>query len=1240
MRRALLGLIPVVLLSALILTTLTTDAGASVLAVPLLSPHETEATPASLDQALNVEYVGQYGGWVSDVSRLGDFTFIGEGPRLAILDLSDPAAPVVIGKTEYLGSSVSALAVSGSYAYLAVGGRGLIVVNVSDPTSPYAVGAYDTPGSAADVVLQGTLAYVADGSGGLRIIDVSIPGTPNEIGTHDTPGKAYRVTMSEDYVYIADGSGGLRIVDVSDPASPHEAGFFDTPGDIRDVAVDGSYAYLTDLENGLRIVDVGDPAEPVEVGYYRPNSGPYELQVAAPYVYIAITFRGLLVINVADPTAPALVREYRVTQDCFTTSVALDGPLAYIGDMSVGLVVLDVTDPAEPTEVGRYSSLQYASGVAVAGAYTYIADEYFGLRIVDAANPTMLVETGLLEIPGFVRDVALAGTGAYVADTSIGLRVLNVANPAIPTEVGRLAIGSWADDVAVVGSYAYVAASSSGLHIVSVVDPTAPVEVGTFDTPGQATGVAVDATYAYIADGSAGVRIVSVVDPASPREVGHYDTPGTATGIALAGSYAYIADGTGGLRIVDVANPASPLEVGFHDTPGDASSVAIHGSYAYVADDLVDGVTIGGLRVVSVTDPTAPVEVGHFITPQGAKDVVVVDGLVYVADGAGGLILLRYAESLSSSISGRVTDESGNGLQGIVVWAGFPYNALTGSEGQYTITGLPAGTYDVRPATGTYTFEPPVRSVTVPPIRVGKDFTGTLVLPDVDIGFRPYPYGYGFNNWRAYYPASPPLYDPDYSDGNLLRMFGEEAVCWRTIGSVCILREAAARWQWNANMWTNRGHCDGMAVTSLRFLKDLDEPADFQADAGSVHDLERGNVRHHIAYYFAAQLEDPVSAFKEEHRRYPPSAVLAQLHAAMVDGAPDPAVLFIYRPNADGTLGGHAITPWAIEDRGSGVFWVRVYDNNYHDDANRYVVIDIGRETWSYDAGSLGIYSGDDTTDYLGAAPVSLYAERVDCPWYEGSWGAAHATSAVTEHVWLTGDGHLLLTDSKGLRIGFVGTNYISEIPEAAQTIVNTGLGTALEPIYTIPVTDTYTILLDGQTLTKTEEAAVTQFGPGYAAWFEGMAIGPTTRDHLSVAANGRELAYRPSEAREVTLAFALDDETATRKLQIHGADIGAGQVITLTADVDLGRLVFDNSDAGSGSYDIDICQNNESGERCFLHSEVDISVTDTHHIAYGDWGGTGTMRLEIDHGSDGTLDQILELENEIRRVYLPVVLR
>ena len=67
----------------------------------------------------------------------------------------------------------------------------------------------------------------------------------------------------------------------------------------------------------------------------------------------------------------------------------------------------------------------------------------------------------------------------------------------------------------------------------------------------------------------------------------------------------------------------------------------------------------------------------------------------------------------------------------------------------------------------------------------------------------------------------------------------------------------------------------------------------------------------------------------------------------MSGGAPDPLALIMINR----ALGiGHAVTPYAIEDRGGGVHLVRVYDNNFPDETSRYLVINTTSDTWSYEA--------------------------------------------------------------------------------------------------------------------------------------------------------------------------------------------------------------------------------------------------------------------------------------------------
>jgi hypothetical protein len=168
--------------------------------------------------------VGHIGGATDAVAVQGSYAYIGEGPRLTILDISNPLSPIVVGKTVPLPSTVKDVAISGSYAYVATLGAGLRVLDVSTPANPTEVGFYDTPGGAREVAVatgdpQGhTYAYVADEGAGLRVVDVSLPTNPTEVDFYDTPGMAGGVAVAagdlqgHTYAYVADGWGGMVIL--------------------------------------------------------------------------------------------------------------------------------------------------------------------------------------------------------------------------------------------------------------------------------------------------------------------------------------------------------------------------------------------------------------------------------------------------------------------------------------------------------------------------------------------------------------------------------------------------------------------------------------------------------------------------------------------------------------------------------------------------------------------------------------------------------------------------------------------------------------------------------------------------------------------------------------------------------------------------------------------------------------------------------------------------------------------
>ena len=159
--------------------------------------------------------------------------------------------------------SASDVAVADSYAYMAAGSAGLILVSIADPTNPMAVTSYDTPGLALDIAISGGIAYVADSISGLRLI--SITGWV-ELGYYvlPYPGAADRVAVAGDYAFVV-GQSGFRVVSVTDPASPVEVGLYPTHGWAQGVAISGSYAYVA-YRYSLRVINISNPYNLYEVG--------------------------------------------------------------------------------------------------------------------------------------------------------------------------------------------------------------------------------------------------------------------------------------------------------------------------------------------------------------------------------------------------------------------------------------------------------------------------------------------------------------------------------------------------------------------------------------------------------------------------------------------------------------------------------------------------------------------------------------------------------------------------------------------------------------------------------------------------------------------------------------------------------------------------------------------------------------------------------------------------------------
>lgn len=262
--------------------------------------------------------------------------------------------------------------VVGDYAYVACGGSGLQVYDVSDRANPSWAGGYGAVNSARDVYVSGSYAYIADNENGLLILDISDAGNITLTGSHDTPYRANGVMAQGDYAYIAEFEWALMIYDISTPSSPSYVDEVTFAERARDVWVDGDYAYVADNVGGLQIVNIQNPEAPWAVGNLPLTNESWGVFAEGDYAYVADREGGLKIVDVSNPGSPTLVGTYDTPDRAM--GVYKFGDYAYVADMNTGLFIIDVSVPASPSFVDSYDTPREATGVFVDSEYIYVAD--------------------------------------------------------------------------------------------------------------------------------------------------------------------------------------------------------------------------------------------------------------------------------------------------------------------------------------------------------------------------------------------------------------------------------------------------------------------------------------------------------------------------------------------------------------------------------------------------------------------------------------------------------------------------------------------------------------------------------------------------------------------------------------------------------------------------------------------------------------------------------------------------
>jgi hypothetical protein len=191
---------------------------------------------------------------VRELAIAGDYAFVDDDNYdFVTVDISNPSAPVVVGRVTPSGFIIQALAVAGNHAFVMAGG--LSIVDISDPSNPALVTTAGVTGGSSGLAISGDLAFV--GGSAFSVVDITNLASPVVIGSYNWPDVVYDLELAGDHVFAGGSGSNFFVMDVSDPTNPVVVDNVNAVDVVRDLAVSGDYLYVA-TDATLRVYDISD----------------------------------------------------------------------------------------------------------------------------------------------------------------------------------------------------------------------------------------------------------------------------------------------------------------------------------------------------------------------------------------------------------------------------------------------------------------------------------------------------------------------------------------------------------------------------------------------------------------------------------------------------------------------------------------------------------------------------------------------------------------------------------------------------------------------------------------------------------------------------------------------------------------------------------------------------------------------------------------------------------------------
>ncbi len=350
-----------------------------------------------------------------------------------------------------------------------------------------------------------------------------------------------------------------------------------------------------------------------------------------------------------------------------------------------------------------------------------------------------------------------------------------------------------------------------------------------------------------------------------------------------------------------------------------------------------------------------------------------------------------------------------------------------------------------------------------------------------------------------------------------------------------------------------------------------------------------------------------------------PTQTVNELKQLFWNNDVDPVVL-VFGHNGPRT-GAHAIVPYKLtkDPLNSAGYLVHVYDNSYHDRDTARISVDTSAN------GNLGAWTYSLWPGWGGNKKLIL-TDRASS--YYGLPGLGRPMPSMVAGIgsiqlYPTSDASVIVTDPNGNRIGYADSVLIEEIPGAVPLIPATG---SLTPPYSYYLPDgAYRVVMYDFADSVAQLSIFTD-----STVFTYNRTGATLAQTDRFAYDG-SLGMRNADAQSKSVTVStifIIDSTAEKTYTISDCALTQNDSMRFSKEGDDDYRVVNTGPAKS--YGLRIEYGSTTVGRLFIQPTVNLGAASSH-IIVPNWNNLALpVRIYIDHGNNGTIDDSIFVQNTV----------